>query len=280
VTGIEERLAQRQHAFTNAERRVAAWLEGSVDMVAFQTVNEVASASGVSEATIVRFARKLGFESYTSMQREIQAGLQVQFSLGDKLQKSLGAEQEHSLARAYRLDLENLRRTYERLDERDFDAAVRSIAHARRVGVVGLRASAGSATYLCFALQLVRPRVVPIRFDLDNLHEQMLDFGPGDVVLVVSVAKPAKRTLQVAHEARDRRGCSVIAIASSRVSAIASLADVVLMVSAEGTFNSYAAVSSLSGALVDGVASVLRESATARLRSLDEINSTEDVYVT
>ena len=278
MQAIEERLAERQHAFTNAERRVAAWLESNIETVAFRTVNAVASASGVSEATIVRFARKLGFDSYTAMQRAAQSGLQRQFSLGDKLQQTLANGGDGPLERSYRRDLENLQRTYERLDAADFNAAVRALAHARRVLVAGLRASAGSALYLSFALQLVRPRVVLVRHDLDDVHEQLLDADPGDALLVVSVAKPARRTLEVVREAKERRGVTVVAIVSSRVSAVASLADVPLMVSAEGTFNSYAAVASLSGALIDGVAGALRESATARLRTIDEINS-DDVYV-
>lgn len=278
---IEERLAARQQTFTKAERRVAGWLEGNADNVAFLTVNSVATASGVSEATIVRFARKLGYESYSEMQREAQAGLQRHYSLGDKLQRTLGADQgEGPLQRAYTMDLENLQRTYERLDERQFDSAVRTLAHARRISVVGLRASAGSAVYLAFALQLIRPRVSLLRLDLDDVHEQLLDSDPGDALMVISVAKPARRTLEVVREAREIRGMSIVAITSSRVSAIGSLADTPLLVSAEGTFNSYAAVASLSGALINGVAAALRESATARLRKIDEINVADDVYAT
>lgn len=279
--GIEERLTQRQHAFTNAERRVAGWLESNTESVAFLTVNAVAKASGVSEATIVRFARKLGYDSYTDMQRAAQDGLQRHFSLGDKLQRALGGDAgEGPLERAYRTDLDNLQRTFERLENATFDSAVRSLAHARRVVVVGLRASAGSAVYLAFALQLVRPRVSLLRLDVDDVHEQLLDAGPGDALLVVSVAKPARRTLEVVREARERCTMTVVAITTSRVGAVGSLADVTLLVSAEGTFNSYAAVASLSGALVDGVAGALRDSATARLRRIDEINREDDVYVT
>lgn len=275
---IQGRVTERRERLTQSELRIAEWLEGNVEMVAFQTVQEMARATGVSEATIVRFARKLGYDSFSAMQREVQEGLQQQFSLGDKLQRALGDE-EGPLARAFRRDVANLQRTYERLEEADFAAAVRAIAHARRVGVVGLRASAGSAVYLAFALQLVRPRVMAIRHDLDNVHEQLLDLEPGDALLAVSLARPARRTLEVVREARERSGATIVAITTSRVSPVGILADVVLPVAAEGTFNSYAAVASISGALIDGVAAALRESATARLRRLDEMNRADDVYV-
>lgn len=276
---IHERLGARQGAFTKSERRVAAWLEGNVEAIAFHTVHAIAMASGVSEATIVRFARKLGYESFTAMQHAVQDEFQRAHSLGDKFQRALAdGVADGPLDRAFRNDLRNLQRTYERLDVRAYDDAVRRVAHARRVTVVGLRGSAGSATYLTFALQLVRPRVARLRLDLDDVHEQLLDAEPGDVMLAVSVGKPARRAVEIVREAKERRGMAVVAITSSRVSAIAGPADDVLVAAIEGTFNSYAAVASLSGALVDGVAATLRESASARLARIDAINGEDDVY--
>ena len=276
---IDERLGRRQAAFTKTERRVAEWLEKHGEAVAFQTVSAIAKASGASEATIVRFARKLGYESFTAMQQAAQRDLQAAHSLGDRFERALrDGRHQGPLERSFRTDLENLKRTYERIDADAFEDAVRRLAHARRVAIVGLRASAGSATYLAFALQLVRPRVALIRHDLDDVHEQLLDAEPGDVLLAVSVGKPARRTLEVVREAKERRGMAVVGFVSSRVSAIASLSDAALIVSVDGTFNSYAAVASVSGALVDGVAAALRDSASSRLARIDAINAEDEIY--
>lgn len=277
LTGVYARLQEKQGALTRSERLVAEWLERSVERIAFLTVSEVSLETGVSEATVVRFARKLDFDSFSAMQREVQVAVQRQYSLGDKLQQALKDEEQGPLARAYRRDLENLRRTYEHVDETVFDAAVKAIARAPRVAVIGLRASAGAAVYTAFALNLVRPRVLQLRQDLDNTHDQLLDMGPGDVLIAIALAKPARRTLEAVHEAKQRYGASVVGITSSSVSALAQMADHVLVAAGEGTFNSYAATFSLAGALLDGVATTLRDSATARLRRLDAINS-EDVY--
>lgn len=279
MQSIVERLAVRRETFTKSELRVTSWLEGNLEAVAFNTVHAIAQSSGVSEATIVRFARKLGYESYTAMQHAVQDEFRRSHSLGEKFQRALAdGTPGGPLERAFGNDLDNLQRTYERIDRRAFDDAVQRIAHARRVFVVGLRASAGSATYLAFALRLVRPGVSQVQFSLDDVHEQMLDCEPGDLLISVSVGKPARRTLETMREAKERCGMAVVAITSSNVSAIASLADDVLAVSVKGTFNSYAAVASLGGALVDGVAAILRDSARIRLARIDEINGEDDVY--
>lgn len=276
---FEDRLDAHQASFTKTERLVATWLESNPEAIAFQTVRSIANASGVSEASIVRFARKLGYSSFTDMQHVAQREMQESHSLGDKLARSLAAGMiEGPLEKTFRTDLENLQKTYERLDERAFADAVRLIAHARRVGVVGLRASAGAATHLAFILQLVRPNVSLLHLGLDNVNEQLLDVMPGDVLLAVSVGKPARRTIQVSVEAKERRGMAVVAITSSRLSALAQVADAALIVAVDGTFNSYAAVSSLSSALVDGVAAALHASAKERLARLDAINAEGNVF--
>lgn len=278
VNGLRARLEDKKSMLTRAERQIAEWLELGFERLAFLTVNEVSRETGVSEATIVRFARKLDFDSFTAFQREAQKAVQRQYSLGDKLQNALVEGDESPLARAYRRDLENLRHTYENIDEAAFTAAAKAIAHAPNVAVVGLRASAGAALYTAFALNLIRPRVTQIRQDLDNVHDQLLDLAPGDVLISVSLARPARRTLEVVQEAKQRYGVTVVALTNSRVSMLAQWADHVLIVAGEGTFSSYAATFSMAGALLDAVAVALRDSATVRLRQLDAINS-EDVYL-
>jgi DNA-binding MurR/RpiR family transcriptional regulator len=212
------------------------------------------------------------------MQREIQTTLQQQFSLGDKFRQSLNHDPQNVITKTYHRDLNNLKVTYEQLDPQVFHTCVAKIAKARRVAVLGLRASACPAVYLSFALNLVRANVTQLRLELDNIHDQLLDFSDKDVLIAFSLARPARRTILTVKEAKQRYSACVIGITHSRVSPLGQLADHSLIASAEGTFNSYTAIMSLCGALMEAVANQLRDKAEARLRRLDSINS-EDVVV-
>lgn len=269
---IRERLRERRRTLTKSEVLVAEWLEPSLERLAYLTVNEVASQSGVSEATIVRFSRKLGFDSFTDMQRAAQADLQKHFSLGDLVKSSL-AGGDGLLERSYRKDLEHLRLTYENLDETVLRQAVEALSQAKRVVVTGLRASSGTAVFLSFSMSLLRPGVSLLRFDLNNLHEQLIDLKPGDVMLAISLGRPAVQTLQAVTEAKNRHGATIVAIAGSSVSELARLADYTLVASGEGTFKNYTSVMSLAGTLVEGLAEELASEASERLDLLDEINA-------
>lgn len=272
---LRDRLRHKYERLTPSERRIAEWLERSFEQLAFQTVSEVSHATGVSEATIVRFARKLDFSSFSDLQSEVQAAMQRQYSVGSRL--AVLDVADGPLSTAYERDQDNLRRTYEQIDEIAFEGAVKAIAHAPKVAVIGLRASTAAAVYIAFALNLIRPRVTQLRIEMDNMHDQLLDLEPGDVLIAISLQRPARKTLEAVQEAADQYGVTVVAITSSALSLLAQKAQYALVVSSEGTFNSYAATFSLAGALLDGVATRLRSSATERLARLDATNS-KDVY--
>ncbi len=269
---IRERLRERRRTLTKSEVVVAEWLEPSLERLAYLTVNEVASRSGVSEATIVRFSRKLGFDSYTDMQRAAQDDLQEHFSLGALVKSSLEGG-DGLLERNYHKDMESLRQTYENLDEQVFVGAVAALCRAERVLITGLRASSGVAVFLSFALRLLRPNVTYLRYDWNDLHEQLVDLSEGDVVLAISLGRPAIQTLETVSEARNRHGATIIAISGSSVSELARLSDFTLVASGEGTFKNYTPVMSLASALIEGVAEELGDAATSRLEQLDKINS-------
>lgn len=276
---VLQRIETHYADLTAAEKRIAEWLGKGINKVAFQTVSQLASDTSVSEATIIRFARKLGYDNYPALQYDVQLALQRQFSLGDKFHESISnISQQGLLARAYHTEARNLSTTYESLDESTFHNCITLIREARRVAVVGFRASYGIAAYLSFTLNLVRPYVNQVQLSLDNVHDQLLDYSKEDVLIAFSLSRPARKTIEVVKEAKEHYGMSILAITDSRFSPLGELGDVVLVAATEGTFNSYVGIMSLCHTLLESVASSLRDSAESRLRQLDQRNA-EDVFL-
>jgi DNA-binding MurR/RpiR family transcriptional regulator len=279
MEGVLERIEARYADLTASEKQVAEWLGKGINKVAFQTVSQLANDSRVSEATIIRFARKLGYDNYPALQHDVQLALQRKFSLGDKFHESISnVSQNELLARAYHTEAKNLSTTYDGLDEKTFYRCVSLLRDARRVAVVGFRASYGVAAYLTFTLNLVRPHVSQIQLSLDNIHDQLLDYSNQDVLIAFSLSRPARKTVEVVKEAKQHYGMSILAITDSRFSPLGELGDLVMVAATDGTFNSYTGVMSLCHTLLESVASSLRDSAESRLRQLDQRN-TEDVFL-
>lgn len=275
---VLEKVQRRHDTLTAAERKIAAWMERSVNSVAFRTLSELAAEIGVSEATIIRFARKIGYASFPGLQHDVQEAIQQQFSLGAKFTRSLdGANGDSTIHRWYQTQLDNLQETYEALDPGELERFVDHVARARRVAVVGFRASSGVATYTAFALNLVRPDVTQVQLALDNVHDQVLDYTEDDVLIAFSLSRPARKTLQVVEEAKGA-GLTIIGITNTRFSPLSQWADPLLIAATHGTFNNYSAVMALCHLVLESTALRLRDSAEARLRALDERNSEDVLY--
>src|SRR5512137_2962167 len=65
-------LAEHYDDLTKSEKRIANYLRRSQDEAAFLAAGDLADRLGLSEATIVRFARTLGFSSYPAMRVVLQ----------------------------------------------------------------------------------------------------------------------------------------------------------------------------------------------------------------
>ena len=81
---ILERIRQHYEELTRSQRRIADFVASSYHEAAFMTASLIAQRMGLNEATVVRFAQRLGYSGYPGMSIEIQ----------DLVQRELGADTE------------------------------------------------------------------------------------------------------------------------------------------------------------------------------------------
>ena len=67
-----QRLAKGAERYSANQRVLAKYVQNHYQTVAFSTVSQLAELSGVSEATVVRFAKALGFKGYPDFQKEVR----------------------------------------------------------------------------------------------------------------------------------------------------------------------------------------------------------------
>ncbi|MGE5224732.1 MAG: MurR/RpiR family transcriptional regulator, partial [Omnitrophica WOR_2 bacterium] len=64
---FNQQVSEKFSALTKSEKRIANYLRKNQEDSAFLSAGELADRLGLSEATMVRFARTLGFSSYPAM---------------------------------------------------------------------------------------------------------------------------------------------------------------------------------------------------------------------
>lgn len=160
------RLAEGADAFSAQQRLLARHVRANYQTVAFSTVDELARASGVSQATIVRFAQALGFKGYPDFQKEVRRLVRAELKGTERFQLSPAAASPIDLV--VQKELENLGALRDGFDVRAFRQALKMLRGASEVMVAGARASAPLAAHLAFGLAKLgvrAPRVLAVTSD-------------------------------------------------------------------------------------------------------------------
>jgi RpiR family transcriptional regulator, carbohydrate utilization regulator len=151
--GLLERIQDHYGTLRKSERIVADFLRTNADTRLDSSITELARALGVSEATISRVSRALGYEGYpdlklsmaegTQHQRSSYANIPVEIDESDSLVKTSG--------KLLSILVSGLEGTQRNLDAQRLEQAVEALHKARKivfVGVGGGAAICDEATHL------------------------------------------------------------------------------------------------------------------------------------
>ena len=243
---IEQRIHAHYAGLSPQEQRAADLILDHLDDLALYSSAELAQMSGVSRATLSRLYRHLGFESFTDL-RETARTLRQQGV-------PLGPDADPELSQHLEQELKNLRKVLDPAGEDRPARAVRALADAGTVLVVGLRNSYPVALHLKQQLQQARDRVRLAPLPGQTLGEELVDVGEGDVVVLLGFRR-RPRGFERLVEVCAATGARTVLIADSTARRHASAVDLWIECPLDGVgpFDSYAAAMSLVSVLADGV---------------------------
>jgi DNA-binding MurR/RpiR family transcriptional regulator len=246
---------------------MAAYVLRNYRDVVFMNVAQL--AAGASPAAIVRFAVSLGFEGYPPFQQTRHAIVRSELRQAERFAATLDDGERASLStRILSQELENLAVLRAGLYRRALEAAVRQVAAARRVAVVGFGVSATLAPSFWYNLRKVKPDVAfdtqPGSVTLDDLALS----AAGTLVALMAFPRYSRELIDTAEFARGAR-FTVLGITDSELSPLVPLCPAsLLVVVGELSFTDFYA------APIALVAEVTRRSRTrtlGRLRQLDDL---------
>jgi DNA-binding MurR/RpiR family transcriptional regulator len=229
----------RYEGLSKRLQQIARYVLDEPNAVALETLAVIGERAGVQPSAIVRFAKAIGFESASQMQKVIRDGLiagsavlgyservrqfseNAQARSGDRPADVLSEFVEGNV-----LALNNLR---ELISANELRAAVDLIAGAETVYVVGFRRSLPVSSYLAYSLQQLNKRTVFVDGVGGLTRQQMQSIGRGDLLIDVSFHPYADETIQavqmaITHEAK------VLSVSDSLVSPTAKPATLALQV--------------------------------------------------
>ena len=169
------------------ERRLGEFLCDFPGELASYDAQELARLSNVSKATVSRFVRRLGYASYDEARRHAREDQRF----GSRLFLSHPGDTnpEASLVAALDQARANLDQTFGVIPQAEIDAISRTILSARKVWVIGFRASHPMADYLRWQLTQVVENIVSIPGGGETLGEHLASISPDDCVVLFGLRR-------------------------------------------------------------------------------------------
>lgn len=259
-------------------QQIARYVLDEPNAVALETLAVIGERAGVQPSAIVRFAKAIGFESASQMQKVIRDGLIAGSAvLGYSERVRQFSESAHSrdggrpadvlaeFVEGNVLALNNLR---ELVKADDLRAAVSLIAQAEIVYVIGFRRSLPVSSYLAYSLQQLNKRTIFVDGVGGLTRQQIQSITARDLLIDVSFHPYADETIQAVQTAISHKA-KVLSISDSLVSATAKPATLALQVREAEVrkFRSLAATMCLVQALVISYAFVATQAPGAAKKS-------------
>ena len=223
---MAQRIARLLPTLTRAQRRMADYVLAHPLQAATQTIDELASALGVSVATANRFARALEFDGYPQFRAALVLGFESAL-VGD--------------AGVFALTLSeigaNVERTRQALDAESCRQAVAAIGAAQRIAIAGYGSSGWLAGLLHRTLEPYC-RQVHLLASLEGPGygaRVLSGLGPADLLIAIAFPRYSADTVFLARRAHQA-GVPLLALTDKRSSPLAPLASVSLYAASESSY--------------------------------------------
>ena len=200
-----QQLQDREARLTPSERAAAAWLRDNIETVPFNTGAQMAQAIGISEMTLIRFLRSLGFANLRDLKDQLRPAPSADAALLDDVMQrftSLWSDMG-ALAASMERELMSVRSVYEMATTPVWDRVVTKLAETPQVHVVGFQATQGVALDFANRMKYVRPGVRAVQGSA-GVFSEVLDSDPATSLLVlIDTAAYARKGVLLARKATE-----------------------------------------------------------------------------
>lgn len=210
-SSLRRRLRARLADGSKSDRALANYLLARIDSIPFDTAASLSEKVGVSEATVGRFCRSLGYRNFKDLKAQSRGDLGARpWLIADRLQEfqDRSRKSDDPLGLALELEISGLVAIYELARGPEWRRLVARLARARRVFVIGFQTERGLAHMFAHQLQYLRDGVTLL--DLDSGHfAELFATDLDDVCLVMFEARRYSRLARLVARDAAARGVPV-----------------------------------------------------------------------
>lgn len=270
---------------TRTESRVAAYLAANESALSFKSAKDIAQELNISDTSVIRTCRSLGYRGYSDLQEQQKAMLETYVEgsryvipvkqVVQKLEKYQASDNSVCLDMA----LESIQAAYRNNAPDKFCRAAELIYESEHISIAGFRGMSGPARSIATLLRQYIPHVECF-CDIDTVCiEKMLDCKPNDCVILLSVERYSKMSCLIAEMARES-GARLITIVDKITAPVSYQADLVLVsdFSSPLPVNSFIATQFIAESIIFEMSKLKGMAQESRLLRMNEKLEKLDLY--
>lgn len=277
---VRDLLKEKQAELTAAERKLSAVLLDDSLVAGLQSITRLAESAEVSTPTIIRLARKLGFDGFPDLQDAIREEVAARMKRPLAKLDTPAPEGDHIVSRFTRAVSANINRTLDRLDLATFDATAALLSDPdRRLHLLGGRITRSNAHYFFNHLQIIRPHVSLLDSSPSVWPQALLDMGPQSTLIVFDIRR-YERELEKLADLAVKAGANLVLFTDAWGSPIERHAAHVFraMIEVPSSWDSTLAINFLIEALVAEVQTRAAASSAERIAALEDMIGASRIF--
>lgn len=202
---LEVLLRTRMGEMSPSEQSVAAYLLEHMQMLPFETGSTIAQAVNVSEMTVSRFIRGLGFENLRDLKNRLRDSVtDKDGDIDDYMARFQTRDvRRQALQESLRLELDAIVKAYALTGTELWDDAASMLAKKRTIYVVGFQASKGLALDFASRLLWVRPDVIFVDNTSGTFGEIIAADPKHSLVVLVDTASYSASGMKLAEKLKS-----------------------------------------------------------------------------
>jgi len=267
-------IAEKFATLTKSEKRIANYLRKNQEESAFLSAGELADRLGLSEATMVRFARSMGFDSYPAMRIVLQENFRRRVTHSARLRSRLDDLRAGGdiFEQVVVSEIDYMSQALETVDRQALLRAVELLRSRKRIFVFGVGPSVSLVHLMEIRLCRFGWQVIPLTTAGREILEPLQLMTDQDLLFVIcffDISAALQLVLDYAKEVH----CPVIMLTDTLGSIIGDKADVVLAArrGPMAEFHSLVVPMTVINTLLLAVAQEDQERVMANLDKLDQL---------
>ncbi|MEE0248412.1 MurR/RpiR family transcriptional regulator [Peptacetobacter hiranonis] len=222
---ILKQLEEPNFKATKSDKVLIKYIKENIEDVFYKSISQIAKESGIGEATITRFSKKMGYSGLqdfkVTLAREI-SGLKNRTIINRSIENDEGVME--SARKLFNSNIRILENTFNIIDGNDIEKATDMIINAKKVFFIGIGYSGMTAEDSNYKFSRIGFNCM----SLDSSHNMIMMaslMDEDDVIVAISHSGETDEIIKTVNIAKAN-GASVISVTEDKSSRLRDISDV------------------------------------------------------